>query len=82
MSRMPSAQSAQDSVVHENQWITEKQAAKMMGLSVAWFQRGRWIGSPIPYTKFGRAVRYKLSDIRDFMERNKVGSTSEKVGVR
>lgn len=59
-------------VEFENQWVTEKQAAKMMGLSVAWFQRSRWKGSPIPYTKFGRAVRYKLSDIHSFMDANKV----------
>jgi predicted DNA-binding transcriptional regulator AlpA len=57
-------------------WITEIEAAQITGMSVAWFQRMRWAGGGMPYTKLGRACRYKLSDVMEWMDSRKRISTS------
>lgn len=59
-----------------DRWIDEREAAKLTGMSSAWFQRARWAGDSIPFSKVGRAVRYKLSDVQEFMEARRVASTS------
>lgn len=39
--------------------LTVKQAAAMTGMSVAWFDDGRWRGSGPPYLRIARrAIRY------------------------
>lgn len=47
--------------------ITEKEAARITGLSIAWFQRKRWEGGGPPYVKFDHAVRYKESDLETWI---------------
>ena len=59
-----------------DRWIDEREAAKLTGMSSAWFQRARWAGDGITFSKVGRAVRYKLSDVQEFMEARRVASTS------
>ena len=48
--------------------ITEKEASKITGLSVAWFQRKRWSGGGPPYVKFDHAVRYKESELAAWID--------------
>jgi hypothetical protein len=43
-------------------------------------QRDRRIGSPIPYVKVGRSVRYKLADVEAYLEAQRFTSTSQYVG--
>ena len=50
--------------------LTEKDAAKLTGFSVYWFQRKRWEGGGPPYVKFARAVRYKESDLVAWIEQH------------
>ena len=57
--------------------ITEQKAAKMLGCSVHKMQRDRRIGSPIPFVKIGRSVKYKESDVLEYIERQSFSSTSE-----
>lgn len=58
-------------------WVREIQAVEITGMSLAWFRKQRQKGGGIPYTKLGRNVRYELVDIYAYMEKRKVGSTSE-----
>ena len=48
--------------------LTEKEAARVTGLSPAWFQRKRWAGDGPPFVKFGHAVRYKESDLEAWID--------------
>jgi len=59
-----------------DRWIDEVEAAELIGLSISWFQRARYVGNGPPFTKLGRAVRYRLGDILAFMEARQVRSTS------
>jgi predicted DNA-binding transcriptional regulator AlpA len=58
--------------------LTEKEAAQITGLSVAWFQRKRWEGGGPPFIKLDHAVRYRQADLFAWLdERSGFKSTSE-----
>jgi predicted DNA-binding transcriptional regulator AlpA len=61
-----------------DRYLTERQAAEITGLSVSFFQRARWQGSGPPFVRVSaRAIRYKESALRDWMEQRTKRSTSE-----
>ena len=61
----------------ENRLMTEKEAAEHYGISVRTFQAWRVKGSGPKYCKIGRSVRYRQSDLSDFIKECVTGSTSE-----
>ena len=66
----------------QDELLTTREAAKFLKMSVAWFEQDRWAastsGTPpkIPYMKLGSGgkapVRYKRSDLLDFVNRGRV----------
>lgn len=55
-----------------------KQAANYLNVSAAFLERDRWAGARIPFIRIGtRSVRYRLSDLESFIERQIRMSTSE-----
>ena len=48
-------------------WITKKQLAQMLGVSVSLVSRLMTEG--LPYLKVSRAVRYRLSDVEAWLQR-------------
>lgn len=58
--------------------LTTKQAAPILGVSIAFLERDRWAGARIPYIQIGsRAVRYRMSDLMNFIESRMRLSTSQ-----
>ena len=58
--------------------LTTKQAAPILGVSVAFLERDRWAGARVPFIKIGsRAVRYRLSDLHAYIESRLYQSTSQ-----
>ena len=58
--------------------LTTKQAAQILGVSVAFLERDRWAGARVPFIKIGsRAVRYRLSDLYAYIESCTHYSTSQ-----
>ncbi len=58
--------------------LTSKQAAPILGVSIAFLERERWAGARIPYIQIGsRAVRYRMSDLMSFIESRMRLSTSQ-----
>ena len=57
--------------------VTEKEAALMLGCSIFKMQKDRRIGSPIPYLKIGRSVKYRVADIEYYLQQQSFNSTSE-----
>lgn len=54
------------------------QAAQLLGVSKAFLERDRWAGARIPFIKVGsRAVRYRRSDLNDYIEKQFRLSTSQ-----
>ena len=57
---------------------TTKEDAELLGVSKAFLERDRWAGALVPFIKVGsRAVRYRLSDLESYIERQIRHSTSE-----
>ena len=58
--------------------LTTKQAAQILGVSVAFLERDRWAGARVPFIKVGsRAVRYRYSDLLAYIESCTHYSTSQ-----
>jgi len=56
--------------------LTTKEAAPILGVSVAFLERDRWAGAQVPFIRVGaRAVRYSLTDLNAFIESRRRVST-------
>jgi excisionase family DNA binding protein len=57
--------------------ITTKEAAGMLGVSMAFLERDRWAGARIPFVRIGsRSVRYRRDDIEAYIRAQVRRSTS------
>lgn len=62
--------------------LTTEQAARYLGVSKSFLERDRWAGARIPFVKVGsRAVRYRLTDLEAYLERQTRLSTSDTGGL-
>lgn len=62
----------------QNPLLTTKQAAQILGVSIAFLERDRWAGARVPFVKIGsRAVRYRNSDLLAYIESCLCQSTSQ-----
>ncbi|WP_306520674.1 AlpA family transcriptional regulator [Rheinheimera sp.] len=58
--------------------LSTKDAAEVLGVSVAFLERDRWAGARVPFVKVGsRAVRYRMSDLTSYIDGNVFQSTSQ-----
>jgi hypothetical protein len=57
--------------------VDEKQLAEFLCRSVRSIQGDRLKGSGIPYYKVGRSVRYRLSEVEEYLAGCKRRSTSD-----
>jgi predicted DNA-binding transcriptional regulator AlpA len=53
--------------------LTEKEAALVLGVSVYTLQKWRLRRVGPRYVKLGRAIRYRMSDLLDFISGNTIG---------
>jgi excisionase family DNA binding protein len=58
--------------------LTAKEAAQLLRVSLSWLAKTRMRGDGIPHIKIGRAVRYRASDLSQWMKGQRRFSTSEK----
>jgi excisionase family DNA binding protein len=61
----------------QNSLLDPKQAARILGLSVRTLERHRIAGTGPRFARLGRLVRYRHSDLDQWVERNLRNSTSE-----
>ena len=50
------------------QTVSESLASEITGLAVKTLQQRRWLGKPATYLKVGRLVRYRISDLMDYLD--------------
>lgn len=53
-------------------WLTERQVADLIKCSLSKLRQDRHKCRGIPYTKFGKSVRYALADIQKFMGQHRI----------
>ena len=56
--------------------VDEHKAAAFLCTSVKTLRRWRWAGSPVPFVKIGRSVRYDLTDLETYIASRRRQSTS------
>ncbi len=63
------------------QLLNTSEAAKFLGVSMAFLERDRWAGAKIPFIKVGsRAVRYSQDDLNAYLDSQRRHSTSQVMG--
>ncbi len=62
---------------NSDQLLTETQASEILQIGVRTLQGWRVRGEGPQYKKLGRAVRYRLGDLREWTDSQTVSSTSE-----
>lgn len=55
-----------------NKLLNQKEVATMLGMSEAWLEASRFRGKGLSFIKIGKSVRYKLSDIQAWIDKNTV----------
>lgn len=58
-------------VAPDSALFSQDTVAAILDCSLATIERDRWIGKGIPFTKFGRLVRYRKSDIQQWLQKHK-----------
>ena len=55
-------------VAETDRCVAEQPAAALLGVSAALLRKWRRVGGGPPYLRIGRLVRYRLPDLRKFIE--------------
>lgn len=48
--------------------FSQETLAAILDCSIATMERDRWVGKGVPFAKFGRLVRYRKSEIKNWLE--------------
>ncbi len=65
----------------EDRWVDTEGAAKHVGLAVSTMEKLRVYGDGCPYSKRGRSVRYRISDLDAWMAGKLIESTSQRAAA-
>jgi Helix-turn-helix domain len=68
--------------IDEDALVTEVQAAEFLNLSVRTLQSWRQSNSKINFIRCGRAVRYRVRDLRAWIESNTVTSSTTEADAK
>lgn len=63
---------AQRSEYHSTQYVNEKEVSRVTGLAVQTLRNYRHLGKGPAYCKVGRAIRYRMEDVVNFMDEQRV----------
>lgn len=66
----------------DKELISEKIAARMVGLSVSWFQKRRVYDDGPPFYKVGGAVRYDVSELQQWMRHRRTDDQAQGAQVK
>ena len=58
--------------ISQKEWITPREVNKEFGFSTSTLAKWRMDNLNLPYSKMGKYIRYKRSDVETFLESNKV----------
>ena len=61
--------------------MTQRDLAAYLAKSTAWCERARWAGQGPKFLKLGRNVRYRATDVLDWIDSNVHTSTSDDAGA-
>ena len=56
----------------ENQVVDERKAAEILGRAIQTLRNDRHLRKGPAYIKMGRSIRYQVSDLLDYIEKNRI----------
>lgn len=56
----------------ERTWLPDVVVSKIIGRAVQTIRNDRFKKQGLPYSKFGRQVRYRLSDVLEYLESRRI----------
>lgn len=59
------------------QFLNEKEVAERLNIKPETLRNWRWAKSGLKFYKFGSNVRYKISDVKKYIEKQSRNSTSD-----
>ena len=63
---------------NENESFSPESISIVLGLSISWLQKKRCEGGGIPFSKLHyRKIVYRKHDVLDYIDRNRINSTSQ-----
>jgi predicted DNA-binding transcriptional regulator AlpA len=63
--------------IYTNKLLSAAETAAILGLKESTLAQFRWRGDKrLPWVKLGTAIRYKLTDIEDYIERSTVSGVA------
>ena len=62
----------QDIILEKKEWLNPREVNKEFGFSTSTLAKWRMNNLNLPFSKMGKYIRYKRSDIEAFLESNKV----------
>ena len=65
----------------ERRLVNEREAARLVGFSVAALIKWRREGRGPRYIRVGRSIRYRVSDLVEWIQRHTVGQSSSACGL-
>jgi predicted DNA-binding transcriptional regulator AlpA len=68
--------------IPESAWLDEEAVAERLCISRATLQSWRYSAKGPPFTKIGRLVRYRLTDVEAWLAKQRRGGAVEPVAVR
>ena len=67
--------------MEQDRYLTTAEVVQITGRKYQTWANERHQGRGVPYYKVGRSIRYKLSDILDFMERCRIDPEAQREAV-
>ncbi len=58
--------------MEQAKYLTDREVSEITGIAISTLRNNRFLGKGIAYSKIGRAVRYSIRDVIDFMESRKI----------
>ena len=61
--------------LENSQLLNDKQVAKLTGRALQTVRNDRFNRQGIPYVRVGRSIRYKVQDVLNFIQKNRIETT-------
>ena len=65
-------------IFEETAMFTQAELVPILRKSKSWFERARWAGTGPRYTKVGRSVLYRGSDLNAWIEAQTIQNTGQR----
>ena len=63
---------AQRALLKDDRLLREQEVSEMLGVAIATLHAWRRVGKPPAFIRLGRAVRYRLSDLRELIRQRRL----------